>query len=127
MSSAALALLVTLFFAHVLGDFTPLTTRSMLEAKAIGRPVGPVFAHAAVHAVLTAAAVTLASGADVASVGWAALIQLGAHFVIDWTRGRAGGRWPSLRDPSTQAFWTALGLDQFLHAATLLGIAAYVL
>jgi hypothetical protein len=42
-----------------LGDFTPLSTASMLRAKAAGAPLGPIGAHAAVHSGLVAIAVAL--------------------------------------------------------------------
>jgi hypothetical protein len=57
----------------------------------------------------------------------AALVEFGAHLAIDWVRGRLGSHWPTLSDPSAQAYWTALGLDQLSHALVLVGIAALVL
>lgn len=127
MSGAAAALVAALLFGHFLGDFTPLATPRMLAAKAVGKPVGPIVAHAFVHAVLTVGAVLLVSGLEVEALAVAGGVQLGTHFLIDWSRGLAGARWKAVSEPGSQVFWTALGVDQFLHGAVLVAIAYLVL
>lgn len=127
MTSQGISLLAFLFAAHCLGDFTPLATRRMLEAKAVGKPLGPIASHAAVHAGLVGLVVALVVRPGPGLIGMAALVEFGAHLAIDWVRGRLGGQWPTLSDPSAQAYWTALGLDQLAHALVLIGIAALVL
>ena len=62
MTAEAAWLLAFLLIGHFLGDFTPLSTPSMLRAKAVGTPLGPIGAHAAVHAGLVAVAVALVAG-----------------------------------------------------------------
>jgi len=122
-----ISLLAFLFSAHFLGDFTPLATRRMLDAKAVGKPLGPIASHAAIHGVLVGLAVALVIRPGPGLIGMAALMEFGAHLAIDWVRGRLGGHWPTLSDPATQEYWTALGLDQLAHAFVLIGIAALVL
>jgi hypothetical protein len=113
--------------AHFIGDFTPLATPRMQEAKARGKPAGPIALHALVHAFLVGAAVMLAAwpGATlaVAAVG----LEFGTHLGIDWIRGRLGAGRPALSDPKTQAFWSILGLDQLAHGLVLIWIASLVL
>jgi hypothetical protein len=127
MSGATAGLLVLLLVAHFLGDFTPLSTPRMQKAKAAGRPVGPIAAHAAVHALLVGIAVLVGASPGVALLGVAMGIELVTHLAIDWTRGRLGAGRPELADPQMQAFWTILGIDQLAHGLVLIWIAFLVL
>ena len=127
MTSHGIGLLALLFAVHFLGDFTPLATRRMLEAKAVGKPLGPIVSHAVVHGILVGFAVALVVRPGPGLIWMAALVEFGSHLAIDWVRGRLGGHWPMLSDPEAQAYWTALGLDQLAHALVLVGIAALVL
>ena len=126
MTLQAAVLLGLLLLAHFAGDFTPLATRSMQRAKAIGTPVGPIALHALVHAILVTIVVAAAAspGADILAL--AAAVEFVTHFGLDWGRGVLGRSVPALFDPSRQAFWTALGLDQAAHAIVLVGIALLV-
>ena len=124
MSGQAAGLMAALLVAHFLGDFTPLSTARMQDAKATGSPVGLIAAHALIHAILVALAVALAAGPGWAMVGAAAAIEFGTHLAIDWTRGKVGAAIPALADSGDQEFWTALGLDQLAHGLVLVGIAA---
>jgi len=126
MTAEAAALMAALLVAHFLGDFTPLATARMQQAKSLGRPVGPIAVHAMVHAVLVAVAVALAASPGLRVVGAAAAIEFGTHLAIDWTRGRLGARIPALSDSGDQEFWTALGLDQLAHGLVLVAIAAAI-
>lgn len=127
MSTTATTLLVALFVGHFLGDFTPLATQRMQKAKAEGGPMGPIAAHAAVHAVLVGLAVLGVLRPGLQVVAAAAAAELVTHFVIDAIRARVGVRVPALRDPASNPFWWALGLDQLLHGLVLIGIAAMAL
>jgi hypothetical protein len=120
-------LLVALFAAHFLGDFTPLASARIQEAKARGTPLGPIALHALVHAILVAIAVAAVARPALSLVLAAAAVEFGTHLGLDWFRGRMGSRSPALSDPGTQAFWTALGLDQLAHALVMVGIAVLVL
>lgn len=126
MSSQAAALMAALLVAHFLGDFTPLATARMQDAKAIGTPLGPIVVHAMIHAILVAVAVALAAAPGWAMVGAAAAIEFGTHLGIDWTRGKVGAAIPELADSGDPEFWTALGLDQLAHGLVLVGIAALI-
>jgi hypothetical protein len=126
MSGEALALLSCLLIGHFLGDFTPLATARMQEAKASGGPQLPIIAHAGVHAAFTGIAVLLVARPTLDLLAIAVAIQFASHWALDAFRARVGLQAPALSDPSNNAFWTALGLDQLVHALVLLGIASLV-
>jgi len=127
MSSQAAVLLAFLLVGHFLGDFTPLASARMQEAKLTGTPIGPIALHALIHAALVGmAVVAIARPLPMIALG-AVAIEFWTHFGLDWLRGRLGARRPELGDPSRQVFWTAFGLDQLAHALVLLGIAVLVL
>ncbi len=126
MSGASAWLLATLLAAHFLGDFTPLATPRMQRAKAAGKPVGPIAAHALVHACLVGIAVTVAARPGLHLTATVMGIELVTHFGIDWARGLLGARHPALSDPKNQLFWTTLGLDQMAHGLVLVWIAYLV-
>lgn len=120
-------LLVSLFIAHFLGDFTPLSTRRMQEAKATGRPVGPIAAHAGVHAALLAVAVTLSAWPGVVLLAVVVGLEFATHLAIDWMKGRFSAGHPAVSNPQYQAFWTVLGVDQLAHYLVLIWIASIAL
>jgi len=126
MTGESVWLLASLFLAHFLGDFTPLSTPRMQEAKSRGKPVGPIAAHAGVHALLVGVAVIILAWPGLSLLVVAVGLEFTTHLGIDWFRGRLGGRYPGLRDPGVQAFWTAMGLDQLAHYLVLLAIASIV-
>jgi len=126
MTSTAAWLLVSLFVAHFLGDFTPLSTRRMQEAKAAGGPAGPIVAHAGVHAVLVGFAVGLVSRPGAFVFLAAVFLEFVTHLAIDWGRGRMGARRPLLGDAASEAFWVFLGMDQLAHYLVLLWITLLV-
>ena len=126
VTAEASLLLVLLLVGHFLGDFTPLSTARMLRAKAIGRPLRPIFEHAGVHAGLVAMAVGI-MGVSLRGIVLAAAVELLTHFAIDVGRGRLMHRFPRLSDPADGAFWTTLGLDQLAHGLVLLGLVRLVL
>ncbi len=126
MSGEAIILLSLLLVAHYLGDFTPLATRQMQEAKAGFRPPGLIVAHAAVHGGLVFAAVGLVRPAwpVVLTAGG---IEFATHLGIDFVKMKLGTRFPRLRDPKDGPFWYFLGLDQLAHLLILVAIAAWAL
>ena len=126
MTTFAAGLLACLFVAHYLGDFTPLSTGRMLEAKAAGGPISLIASHAGVHAILLGVVVTAATGFEARLIGAVVAIEFLTHLAIDLARGRLGARVPKIRDSSNRAFWWVLGLDQLAHAIVLLWIAALV-
>lgn len=122
MTADGAALLLALLFGHFLGDFTPLLTESMRRAKAEGEPLTPIAGHAAVHGLLTLAAVAVALGPELDPLLLAAAAVFVTHFLLDAARARLGARFEALGDPDHQLFWTALGLDQLAHVAILAGL-----
>ena len=127
MTAQAAVLLVLLFTGHFLGDFTPLATARMQEAKIAGTPLGPIALHALIHAALVGLVAFAIVRPDPTLLAAACAIEFWTHFGLDWFRGRLGAGRPKLTDPSTQAFWTAMGLDQLAHALVLIGITALLL
>jgi hypothetical protein len=111
MSSQAAVLLVFLFVGHFLGDFTPLASARMQEAKLSGTPIGPIALHARPVPMIAVGAVA---------------IEFWTHLGLDWFRGKLSARRPALGDPGQPVFWTVLGLDQLAHALVLVGIAFLV-
>lgn len=127
MTGTAAWLLVALLVAHDLGDFTPLATERIREAKATGHPVGWIWMHAAIHAVLVSVAVMLVIGPSITVLALVAGLELATHFLIDLSKAHLGLRVPRLGDMRTNPFWWVLGVDQFLHGMVLVGIAFLVL
>ncbi len=127
MNNQAFWLLVGLLLAHFLGDFTPLATARMQEAKANGGPMLPIAGHAGVHTGLVTAAVTVFVMPAWTILAAVASIEFGTHFAIDAIRARLGRRVPALKDPTRNAFWYALGVDQLAHGLVLMGLAALAL
>lgn len=117
-----IALLVSLLITHWLADYTHLSTKWMLDAKTRGRPLLPIFAHAAVHAALVLA--VLLAFIDPGKALLLALFQLTSHFLIDVGKGRMGVWFPSLKNPANRGHWYLFGLDQLLHQLVIVVIAA---
>lgn len=126
MTGEAAGLLLALLLGHYLGDFTPLATEGMQEAKASGGPLVPIAGHAAVHGALTAAAVLPFALPRWELAALAGLVQLGSHLLIDGVRARLCASVAALRDPDHQLFWSLLGADQLAHGSVLVGIALLV-
>lgn len=126
MTDQAIWLLCGLLVAHYLGDFTPLANARIQEAKANGGPLGLIFLHAGIHAVLVAAVIFLLVGAAPTIIAIAMAIELVSHFLLDVGRARLGVRFPALRDPAQNAFWYTLGVDQLAHGLVLVGLAGMV-
>lgn len=127
MTATGAWLLVALLVAHDLGDFTPLATERMREAKARGRPAWLIGMHAAMHAVLVALALLIVIRPSITILALAAGFELVTHFLIDLFKAQLGVRVPPLGDMRTNPFWWVMGVDQLLHGLVLVGIAFLVL
>ena len=127
MTPDAVALLLALLVGHFLGDFTPLLTRRMRDAKENGEPLWPIAVHGAVHGGLALVAIAAALRPGPGAYLFGGGVVFVTHFLIDAVRARLGVRFGELGDPRAQLFWTALGLDQLAHAAVLVGVAALLL
>lgn len=127
MSGQAVILLVALLTAHFLGDFTPLASPTMQDAKARGAPLAPIGAHAAIHAVLVGLAVAVVVRPIALVIIAASAAEFATHFGLDWIKGRLAGHRAEISDARRQVYWTLLGVDQLGHALVLVAIAAMVL
>ena len=123
MTEQAAVLLIFLFVGHFLGDFTPLATARMLEAKLTGSPIGPIALHALVHALLVGLAVAAIARPVPMLILAAVSVEFWTHLGLDWVKGKMSVRRPALGEPGQPIFWTALGIDQLAHALVLVGIA----
>ncbi len=126
MSSEAILLLSLLLVAHTLGDFTPLATRGMREAKAGIGPAWPIALHAVVHGILVLGAVAVVRPFSWRLLAGAAAIEYATHLLIDFAKMRLVVRYRILQNPAGGPFWYLFGVDQLSHALVLLGIAALV-
>ncbi len=117
--------LIALFFCHWLADFTWLSNSWMLNAKALGKPLFPIFIHAAMHAMLMSLVLGWVIGF---TDKWAYLVMLQwvTHFVIDVWKGRMNGWFPLLKNPANKWHWVIFGWDQYLHALVILLMAQYL-
>jgi hypothetical protein len=115
-------MLVTLILfniCHWLADFTPLSTKWMLNAKSKGYPSLPIMCHAMVHAMLFYSVSLFMT--DIVSASHIFVLQLVSHFVIDTCKGLL-----RYNDPSKVMFWTVLGFDQMLHQFIIITSAYYI-
>lgn len=112
--------LILLFAGHFFGDFV-LVTPGILSAKKFGRPAGPVFAHAAVHAILTAAALYY-TNCTFNEFLFGTLLMLVSHFSIDLYKGYVTYYLDAVKRPDKRPYWWLFGLDQFAHTVIILAI-----
>jgi hypothetical protein len=117
-------ILIGLFICHFLADYTHLSTAWMLNAKRFGKPLFPIFIHAAMHTML----MSLVLGWFIGFTNdWAYLVifQWVTHFLIDVWKGRMNGWFPSLQSPVNKWHWIVFGFDQLLHALVIIGMSLY--
>lgn len=116
-------ILIGLFICHFLADYTHLSTSWMLNAKRLGKPLFPIFIHAAMHTILMSLVLLWFIGHTNL---WAYLVmfQWSTHFLIDVWKGRMNGWFPSLQSPANKWHWIVFGFDQLLHAVVI-GIMSY--
>jgi len=120
MSKQALIILILFQLTHWLADYTNLSTKWMLDAKRLGKPLIPIFTHAIIHAILVG--FVLIPLSVVNPVLWMKLMgfQLISHFLIDVWKGRMNGWFPSLQSPANKFHWYIFGFDQLLHQIVLI-------
>jgi hypothetical protein len=126
MTAQAFWLLAGFLCAHFTGDFSPLVTSRMLEAKADGGPLLHIAAHAAVHGLLVTVVAALVVGLGAKTLALAFGLVFVTHFLLDAGRAQLGQRFHVLNDPGQSPFWHALGIDQLAHALVLLGLVALI-
>ena len=114
-------LMALLLFKHFVVDFLLQRKYQYANKGVYGHPGGLL--HAGLHGIGTLACLVW--------FDWDAAIALaaadaGIHYHIDWAKTNINEKmgW----GPNThEQFWWLLGLDQFLHTLTYIGIAAMVL
>lgn len=113
----ALALLALLFFKHLIVDFITQTEKMVKEKGTYGAEGGLV--HSGQHALLTAWIVLIFAPQ------WAfpmAILDFIAHYHIDWAKMNLSKG----LTPADHKYWAYIGLDQFAHYLTYLGIVYVV-
>jgi len=99
----------TLLLAHFIGDF-PLQTDAMVVAK---KRLPGLCLHIAVHTVVMFVLLFGVLGFSFDQLWGLPIVIAGTHFLIDWTKTRAGERWPKVIVIPYVA-------DQFAHYAVIL-------
>ena len=116
-----LILMSALILKHFLVDF-PMQNKFQWSNKGTyGHPGGLI--HAGLHASGTL--ICFLMYAPFVTAYWLALIDGVVHYHIDWAKMNLNARmgW----GPNThEQFWWLLGLDQFLHYATYIGLVCLV-
>ena len=115
-----LILITLLFTKHLFADFIFQGPYQWMNKGTYGHPGGLL--HAGQHAGLT----LLCFGwyAPLAAY-WLAAIDFVMHYHIDWFKMHLNKKHGWKADTHVQ-FWWALGIDQFLHALTYIGLVALV-
>lgn len=114
-------ILVSLLFAkHFIVDF-PLQNKFQWSNKGTYGHVGGIM-HSSLHGLSTA--LCFWWYAPIACI-WLGVIDMVIHYHIDWAKMNLNAKmkW----GPNThEQFWWLLGLDQYLHAITYIGLVALV-
>lgn len=118
MTSATLLVLVLLFqIKHLLADFV-LQSGWMVRNKGIyGHPGG--IAHSAMHAVMTVP-VLIWTPLGMGAVLGIAACEFVLHYHTDWFKDQVLKR--AGYGPTEKGYWVLMGLDQFAHQLTYVGI-----
>ena len=112
-------LLILLFLAHYIADYTHLSTVWMLNAKKIGKPLFPIFIHALVHSLLMTIIIIFFTDWNILIL-YLLIIQLLSHFIIDTLKGKMNIWFPSIQNPANKFHWYVFGFDQYLHILVII-------
>ena len=115
-----LLLILALFTKHFIIDFPLQGPYQWMNKGTYGHPGGVL--HAALHGVGTFACFYLV--APHAAI-YLALMDMFVHYHIDWAKMNINAKmgWAANTHPE---FWYLLGLDQYLHALTYVGLVYLV-
>jgi hypothetical protein len=114
-----LILIALLFTKHFIVDF-PLQNKFQWSNKGTYGHLGGV-----THAVLHGAGTLICFSIVGVPAYDLALLDALIHYHIDWAKMNLNARFGWKADTHEQ-FWWLLGLDQFLHALTYIGLVALV-
>jgi len=117
MEVALLLMLTLLFTKHFVVDFMLQTPYQYLNKGNYGHTGGIV--HSGLHAVAT---LFIIGYFDTNLAMMMAVLDFVIHYHVDWAKVQINSRYNWKADTHKE-FWWLLGLDQFLHALTYLGIA----
>jgi hypothetical protein len=117
-----LLLLSFLFYKHLLVDFFFQTPYQYLNKGTYLHPGGIL--HSFLHIVATAI-ILIIFGAKNHFFGILA-VEFLLHYHIDWAKVQINSKFGWKADKNEE-FWMLLGLDQFLHALTYIGIVWWVI
>lgn len=117
-----LLLFVGLEAKHLVADYF-LQPKWILVGKGdFTKPGG--YAHAGIHALLTAVVLLLAS-TPLDVLGWIVVVEFVVHYLLDYSK-IAYSRGTHV-DTNPRRFWALHGIDQFAHQLTYAAIAYVVL
>ena len=118
MSANDILLLFFLFFTkHYIVDFI-LQTIQQVRTKGIwAHPVG--FSHSLEQGIWTA--VILVFWVDFSFAVMFGWIDVCIHYIVDYCKMRFGSR-----DMQEKSYWIQMGLDQYLHYLTYLGLISWI-
>lgn len=96
----------------------------MLAAKKFGKPLKPIFDHAAVHGTIAGLLVWVNTGDFIKGVLALSIMTL-SHFGIDVLKGKMNVWYPSLQNPANVFHWWVFGGDQTLHILILVALSLF--
>lgn len=108
--------LIAFNVCHFFGDFV-LVDDSMLSAKKLGSPIGPILTHSGVHAFLMAGVCLFFNPITISFIY---PLQFSTHFLIDLLKGKLNCWFPSLSSPANKRHWILFGFDQLLHQLVII-------
>lgn len=117
-----IATLAYLLAKHMVADFMLQTAYQYTNKGRYGHPGGLL--HATIHAVLTVPLLYFWFGENYSLIATIAAFELVVHYHLDYFKEAFTRSWNLT--PNKHAFWCAIGVDQFAHQLTYLGIAAYI-
>ena len=113
-------MLFWLFTKHLIVDFFMQTPYQYLNKGTYGHAGGIL--HAALHCIATALVLSLC-GVYIPAAGLLGLLDGIIHYHVDWGKVKINRHYGWLPNNS-EKYWWLLGIDQYLHTLTYLGIAA---
>jgi Protein of unknown function (DUF3307) len=113
-----LIVLAVLATKHVVFDFFLQSLAQIRNKQIYGHPSGLL--HAGGHATGTCLAFFIVTPPIAIAFG-IMVAEFVVHYHIDWLKEKIGNRL-KLR-PDQKTFWVAIGIDQWLHQLTYIGIA----
>jgi len=119
-----LGLLLGLFTKHLIVDFPMQIPYHYLNKGTYGHPGG--IQHSAFHGIGTTYVVWFTMSALTPLALIIGFVDFAIHYHVDWAKMNLNKKlgW----GPTThEEFWWLLGLDQYIHTLTYLGIAWYML